>query len=70
MRTVDGLRFSPFLPTKWEGYAFQLLYRNKRLRVEVDPGGVKVVLLGGEPLNLKLYQETYKLKDTVTAALQ
>ena len=70
MRTVNGLRFRPFLPSKWKGYAFQLLYRGRRLRAEIDQKSVRLVLLEGEALTLQLYDTTYELKDTVTAALQ
>ncbi|MFH1879168.1 MAG: glycosyl hydrolase family 65 protein, partial [Bacillota bacterium] len=72
MRTVDGLRFSPFLPSRWEGYAFKLLYRGRRLRVEVGRGrgGVRVLLLEGEPLTIILYDKPCTLKDTVSASLK
>jgi maltose phosphorylase len=70
MRSVDGLSFQPFLPSKWSGYAFQLLYRGRRLRMEVDKGGVKVLLLEGRPLHLKLYQMIYELIDIVSVSLQ
>jgi maltose phosphorylase len=70
MRTVEGLSFSPFLPSKWEGYAFQLLYRGRRLRVDVSKRDVKIILLEGDPLDVKLYQKSYQLKDTVSALLR
>jgi maltose phosphorylase len=70
MRTVNGLRLRPFLPGKWEGYAFQLLYRGRRLRVEVGQDEVKLVLLEGEPLTLQLYDTAYELNTAVSAALQ
>ncbi|MBN1777461.1 MAG: glycoside hydrolase family 65 protein [Clostridiales bacterium] len=70
MRTVNGLSFRPFLPGKWKGYAFQLLYRGRRLRAEIGQKSVKLVLLEGEALTLRLYDTSYKLKTTVSAALQ
>ena len=70
MRTVEGLSFSPFLPSKWKGYAFQLLYRGRRLRVEVGGKNVKIVLLEGDPLEVILYHKLYQLKDTASAAVQ
>jgi len=70
MRTVDGLRFSPFLPAKWEGYAFQLLYRGRTLRVEVDKRQAKVNLLAGEPVSLWLYDRMFELKDSISAVLR
>ena len=68
MRTVDGLRFHPFLPAQWQGYAFQLLYRGRRLRVEVNKS-VSIRLLEGEALTLKLYDTDYELETTVTVPL-
>jgi maltose phosphorylase len=70
MRTVEGLRFRPFLPAKWEGYAFQILYRGSRLRVEVTRQEVKVNLLEGKPVTLRLYETAYELTGSVTAPLQ
>ncbi len=70
MRTVEGLRFHPFLPSQWQGYAFQLLYRGRRLRVEVDKANVTLLLLEGEPLPLKIYQKSYTLRQKISTALQ
>ena len=69
MRTVEGLRFSPFLPEKWTGYAFQLLYRGRRLRIEVG-NSVSIRLLEGEMLTLQLYDTVYTLRDAITVPLQ
>ena len=70
LRTVDGLHFNPLLPEKWESYAFQLLYRGRRLRVEVAKNTVKLLILEGDPLELTLYQTAYQLRDTLTVDLQ
>jgi len=70
MRTVDGLSFSPFLPAKWEGYAFQILYRGRRLRAEVNRQETRIVLLEGNPVSLRLYEKAYELTGSVSAALQ
>ncbi|HRX09692.1 MAG TPA: glycosyl hydrolase family 65 protein, partial [Candidatus Limiplasma sp.] len=60
--------FRPFLPAQWQGYAFQLLYRGRRLRVEVNKS-VSIRLLEGEALTLKLYDTDYELETTVTVPL-
>ena len=70
MRTVEGLRFNPFLPAKWEGYAFQILYRGSRLRVEVTRQEAKVILLEGKPVSLRLYETACELTDSVSAPLR
>ncbi len=69
MRSVDGLRFAPFLPDKWQGYAFQLQYRGRRLRVEVA-NSVSIRLLEGKPLTLTLYDKEHELTDTITVPIQ
>ena len=54
LRVVDGeLRFAPTLPAPWRNYAFGLRWRGRRLRVEVDAGGVRYLLLEGEPLCIR-----------------
>ena len=54
LRIVDGeLRFAPTLPAPWRSYAFGLRWRGRRLRVEVEVGGVRYLLLEGEPLCIR-----------------
>ncbi len=69
MRTVEGLSFKPFLPAKWQGYAFQILYRGRRLRVEVGKS-VNIRLLEGEALTLTLYDTGYELRDAISVPLE
>jgi alpha,alpha-trehalose phosphorylase len=46
------LAFAPRLPPRLTRLAFRLLYRGRRLRVEVRPDAVRYELLDGEPLEL------------------
>ena len=55
MRTANGLSFAPFLPDCWQGYAFNVNYRGRLLRVAVDKKGTTLTLLEGESLSLSLY---------------
>jgi len=49
---ADGLTFAPRLPSRLSRLAFRLLYRGRRLRVEVRPDHATYELLDGEPLEL------------------
>ncbi|MBD0291829.1 MAG: glycoside hydrolase family 65 protein, partial [Thermoleophilia bacterium] len=46
------LAFAPRLPPRLTRIAFGLVYRGRRLRVEIRPDGVRYDLLEGEPLEL------------------
>lgn len=51
MRTNGGkLRFTPFLPEKWQGYAFRVEYRGAVLDIEVTPGDVVYTLMNESPI--------------------
>lgn len=66
MRTTCGLGFAPFLPEAWEGYAFQIHYRERQIRVSVEKGAAKVSLLKGEPLEITMYGQKKKLDSELT----
>jgi trehalose/maltose hydrolase-like predicted phosphorylase len=57
MRTVDGLSFKPVLPPKWTGYGFKLRYRGRLISINVSKDSVRLNLVSGEPVALKLYEE-------------
>jgi alpha,alpha-trehalose phosphorylase len=48
----DGLSFTPRLPSRLARLTFRLLYRGRRLRVDVRPDEARYELLEGEPLEL------------------
>jgi alpha,alpha-trehalose phosphorylase len=48
----ETLAFAPRLPSKLSGLTFRLVYRGRRLRVEVRPDGARYELLDGDPLEL------------------
>ena len=62
MRTVDGLRFDPFLPAEWEGYAFRFNYRGRLIDFSVSLNGVVLSLLAGDPLRLFIGERPYLLE--------
>ncbi|MGW5349582.1 glycoside hydrolase family 65 protein [Streptomyces sp. NPDC004031] len=63
MRLFDGgrLRFAPRLPETLSRISFRLLFRGRRLRVEVGRGTATYTLASGEPLQLVHYGEEFTL---------
>jgi len=49
---ADTLAFAPRLPPRLARLAFRLLYRGRRIRVELSRDGARYELLDGEPLDL------------------
>jgi alpha,alpha-trehalose phosphorylase len=54
----DSLAFNPRLPSRLARMAFRLLYRGRRLLVEVSPEEARYELLAGEPLELVHHGES------------
>jgi alpha,alpha-trehalose phosphorylase len=53
----DTLAFAPRLPPKLSRLGFRLLYRGRRLRVEVHQDTADYELLAGEPLEIRHHDE-------------
>lgn len=70
MRTVRELSFAPFLPDCWKGYAFKFNYRNRLIQLSVHGKEMKLALLKGEPLTLRVYRKRYRLEHELTLPLQ
>jgi alpha,alpha-trehalose phosphorylase len=49
----DGLEFAPRLPSRLSRLSFRLVYRGRRLRVDVRKQGARYELLQGEPLEIR-----------------
>ena len=56
------LSFAPRLPSRLSRLAFRLLYRGRRLSVEVRPDEARYELLGGEAVELRHHGETFRLE--------
>lgn len=64
MRTLDGtLSFSPFTPKDWQGYSFKVTYQERLLEVSASHQEVRLTVLQGEPLNVKLFGEALVVAD-------
>lgn len=62
MRVRDGkLHLAPFLPSKWTGYSFRLVFRGHVLEVHVNQKGTEVELISGDPLIIDLNGRDQKL---------
>jgi maltose phosphorylase len=70
MRTVDGLSFRPVLPPEWTGYGFKLRYRGRVIGIGVARNGVRLNLISGEPVELKLFDEKILLDGEVARGLE
>ena len=57
-----GLAFAPRLPSRLTRLTFRLLYRGRRLRVDVRPEDASYELLAGEPLELAHHGEALRVE--------
>ncbi|MFW5687134.1 MAG: glycosyl hydrolase family 65 protein, partial [Halanaerobium sp.] len=58
----DGqLQFRPFLPTAWDGFNFMIMFRGRRIKVEVSQKETAFSLKTGENLTIKVYEKEYQL---------
>ncbi|KAF1680583.1 glycoside hydrolase family 65 protein [Bacillus sp. SKDU12] len=55
--TNETLSFAPFMPKEWDGYSFNINYRNRLISVAVDRMSAVFELVKGEPLRMKVYEE-------------
>jgi alpha,alpha-trehalose phosphorylase len=68
----ETLAFAPTLPSRLKRLCFGLLYRGRRLKVEVVPGEARYELIAGEPLEVLHHGEaiTVRPMSPVTLAWQ
>ena len=57
----DTLTFAPRLPRQLERLSFRLLYRGRKLRVDIRTGDARYELLSGKPLDLVHHGEAFTL---------
>lgn len=61
----SGISLEPSIPENWSDYGFKVKYKGRILDILISHAGVKLELLDGEELNLRLYGETITLKSGV-----
>jgi trehalose/maltose hydrolase-like predicted phosphorylase len=63
MRTTSGnLRFNPYLPLKWQGYSFRLIFKGALLELKVRNTKVTYSLLKGSSINFRHGDEELSLQ--------
>ena len=64
MRTYGGdLSFDPIIPGDWDGYSFNINYRNRLINLDIDQKQVLVSLKNGDPIELNLYKKKHLLEN-------
>ena len=58
------ISFNPLLPKALKAYQFNVLYRGAKLFIEVDNKEVKIEMQGKKELDIFLYDQLIKLKDS------
>ncbi len=63
MRVRNGrLSFAPFLPAKWQSFAFKIRFRGALLKVSVDKQGVQLINHSDREIHVTLYNSALTLK--------
>ena len=57
----NGFSAAPILPSQWQGYGFNLMYRGSLIRLEVTREATTVQLIEGSSLDITLYGKKYNL---------
>ncbi len=61
---LSPLTLRPILPTSWKSYTFHFHYKGRLIRVRVGER-ITLNLIKGEPLELKVYDQSYHLVEEV-----
>ncbi|MDX1942395.1 MAG: glycoside hydrolase family 65 protein [Saprospiraceae bacterium] len=58
----DALRFHPFIPSKWQSYAFKIRFRGRLLEIKVAQNKTQIMNLSDKPLELFVYNQPYQIE--------
>lgn len=58
----DILHFSPFIPSKWQSYAFKIRFRDRILQVQVAQNKTQLLNLSDTPVDIMVYDKPYHLE--------
>lgn len=62
MQIENGvLCFNPVIPDKWDSYTFNLNYRKRILKININKNKINIILIAGENLNINVYKTVYLL---------
>lgn len=59
----DGVFLAPFIPSNWDGYKFNIVYKDNLISIEVTEAGVVLELLEGENVDINVYNRRYELSE-------
>ena len=59
----DKVYLSPFLPPEWKGYSFHIVFRNTRMKIEIDTNGTLVRHIAGPPCTFCINGIDYRLNE-------
>lgn len=65
----ETLSFSPKLPDNWDGYSFNINYRENKLKIEVNKECINIINLCGNSIKVNIYGETYIIDDEKMVSL-
>ncbi|SEM46894.1 maltose phosphorylase [Chitinophaga rupis] len=71
MRVRNGhLHLAPFLPAKWQSFAFKIRFRGTLLKVQVDKHGVNIFNQSDKEISVYIHDTAYIVKpqDSITIA--
>ena len=57
-----GLELHPYVPEKWNGMQFYLLYRGRKLKIQLTHEKTRVELAAGDAVTLKLNEKEIHLE--------
>ena len=66
----NGFFFRPILPDEWNGIRLDLCLRGSQIEINVDKDQCSFRLKKGDPVEIHVYDEVYKLADEITAAMR
>ncbi|MFW5749756.1 MAG: glycosyl hydrolase family 65 protein, partial [Halanaerobium sp.] len=58
------VEFRPFLPAAWDGFNFMIMFRGRRIKVDVSRQKTSFSLEEGKELKIKVYGQEYQLSQT------
>lgn len=71
MRTFgEKLSFKPIVPTGWDGYNFNINYRNRLINVDTTNSELKISLRSGKAVEVEIYGKVYLLEKEINLRLQ
>lgn len=71
MQTFEqSLKFAPKLPQNWDGYSFNINYRDNLLKIEVNKEDVKISNISNKSINVSVYGEEYIIEDKIVIPLE